>query len=56
MVVVHKLIASGTIEENMDAMLEEKAGLSEEIVLAMHHTRIHDMDNQQLMDLLRLSV
>lgn len=37
-------------------MLEEKAGLSEEIVPAMQDTWIHDMDNQQLMDLFRLSV
>lgn len=55
-VVVHKLISRGTIEEKIDALIEEKMRLSAEIVSDAGETWITEMDNEQLLDLFRLSI
>ncbi len=55
-VLVHKLISQGTIEEKIDALIEEKMRLSQEIVPTMQEHWITEMDNTQLLDLFRLSV
>ncbi len=55
-VLVHKLISQGTIEEKIDALIEEKMRLSQEIVPTMQESWITEMDNERLLDLFRLSV
>jgi non-specific serine/threonine protein kinase len=55
-VVVHKFITQGSIEEKIDAMLEEKARLSSEVIAASGEGWITELENDQLMDLFRLSL
>ncbi len=55
-VVVHKFITKGTIEEKIDAMLEEKSRLSQEVVTASGENQITEMDNEQLMDMFKLTL
>ena len=55
-VIVHKFITQGTIEEKIDRMIEAKTKLSQEIIPDIQENWITEMDNQQLMDLFRLSV
>jgi SNF2 family DNA or RNA helicase len=55
-VVVHKFITQGTIEEKIDAMLEEKTRMSEEVMAAGGEAWITELDNDQLLDLFRLSL
>ena len=55
-VIVHKFITKGTIEEKIDMMLEEKAGLSEEIIKSSNESWITEMDNDKLMNLFSLSL
>ncbi|MDA8192483.1 MAG: DEAD/DEAH box helicase, partial [Thermaerobacter sp.] len=54
-VVVHKFITRGTIEEKIDRLIEEKIQLSQELVPAMQENWINELNNQQLLELLRLS-
>jgi SNF2 family DNA or RNA helicase len=54
-VVVHKFITKGTIEEKIDLMIEDKVRLSSEIIPDMQESWITEMDNNQLMDLFKLS-
>jgi superfamily II DNA or RNA helicase len=55
-VVVHKFVTRGTVEEKIDAMLLEKAGLAQEILPASGEAWVTEMDNKQLMDLFTLSL
>jgi non-specific serine/threonine protein kinase len=55
-VVVHKFITQGSIEEKIDAMLEEKARLSSEVIAASGEGWITELENDQLMDLFSLSL
>ena len=55
-VVVHKFITQGTIEEKIDAMLEEKTRMSEEVIAAGGEEWITELDNDHLMDLFSLSL
>jgi non-specific serine/threonine protein kinase len=55
-VVVHKFITQGTIEEKIDAMLEEKARMSEEVIASGGEGWITELDNDQLMDLFSLGL
>ena len=55
-VVVHKFITQGTIEEKIDAMLEEKTRMSEEVIASGGEGWITELDNDQLMDLFSLSL
>ncbi len=50
-VVVHKFITEGTIEEKIDAMLEEKARLSSAVVTSGGEGWITELDNDQLLQL-----
>ena len=54
-VLVHKIITKGTIEEKIDAMLEDKTALSGEIIGDMQEAWITEMDNESLMNIFRLS-
>ncbi|MBI4651256.1 DEAD/DEAH box helicase [Candidatus Desantisbacteria bacterium] len=55
-VIVHKFITKGTIEEKIDAMLEEKSDLSDNIIQKSNETWITEMDNDKLMNLFKLSL
>jgi SNF2 family DNA or RNA helicase len=55
-VVVHKFIMQGTIEEKIDAMLEDKARLSGDVMASGGEGWITELDNDQLMDLFSLGL
>lgn len=55
-VLVHKFITKGTIEEKIDLLIEEKTRLASEIVPDAQESWLTEMDNQQLMDLFKLSL
>ncbi|MCL2320574.1 MAG: DEAD/DEAH box helicase, partial [Oscillospiraceae bacterium] len=53
-VMVHKMITKGTIEEKIDAMIEDKLKLSGDIIEASGESWITEMSNKELMDLFSL--
>jgi non-specific serine/threonine protein kinase len=55
-VIVHKFITQGTIEEKIDLIIESKIKLSQEIIPDIQENWITEMDNQQLLEMFRLSV
>jgi len=55
-VVVHKFLTKGTVEEKIDAMLEEKRMLADKVVSATGEGWITEMGNDSLMDLFTLSL
>jgi non-specific serine/threonine protein kinase len=55
-VVVHKFITQGTIEEKIDAMLEEKAHLASAVIAASGEGWITELENDELLELFRLSL
>lgn len=55
-VIVHKFIARNTLEEKIDAMLQEKANLSNEIIQNSNEEWITGMNNEGLMNLFTLSL
>jgi len=55
-VVVHKFITKGTIEEKIDAMLEEKSTLSENVIQPSKENWITEMGNKELIDLFKLNL
>ncbi len=55
-VLVHKFVTRGTIEEKIDRMITEKQELSDAVVAPTGEALITEMDDNQLMDLFRLSL
>ena len=55
-VIVHKFLTRGTIEEKIDMMLEEKAKLSEDVIASAGDAWITEMNNDELMGLLKLTL
>lgn len=53
-VVVHKFVTTGTIEEKIDVMLEEKQRLADDVVAASGENWITEMNDQELMKLFTL--
>ena len=53
-VIVHKFVTKGTIEEKIDAMIEEKQKLSGDILSAAGEKWITELNNEELMNLMRL--
>lgn len=53
-VMVHKLVSNGTIEEKIDAMLESKKELAENVIGSGGENWITEMSNDELMSMLRL--
>ena len=53
-VIVHKFITQGTIEEKIDAMIQEKQKLAGDILSSAGEQWITELDNSQLMELFRL--
>jgi SNF2 family DNA or RNA helicase len=52
---VYKFITVGSIEEKIDALLEEKRDLAEKIVSSTGESWISDLDDEKLKELLKLS-
>lgn len=55
-VVVHKFITTGTVEEKIDRMIEEKTKMALEILPESNEGWITEMDNKQLLEMFRLTV
>jgi SNF2 family DNA or RNA helicase len=53
-VMVYKFITSGTIEEKIDMMIEEKSKLAGDIIASSGESWITELDNKQLMELFKL--
>ncbi len=53
-VIVHKFITKGTIEEKIDAMIEEKQKLAGDILSSAGEKWITELNNEELMGLFRL--
>lgn len=55
-VLVHKFICSGTVEEKIDALIEAKTGLSNEILEGGAETLLSEMSNDELLRLVSLDL
>ena len=55
-VIVHKFITIGTIEEKIDAMLDEKQKLISDIIVSNGENWITEMSNDELIKLFALGV
>jgi SNF2 family DNA or RNA helicase len=55
-VLVHKFLTRGTVEEKIDRMLEEKSGLSAEVIGNTGEAWITEMKNDELMELCKLTL
>lgn len=55
-VMVHKLVCEGTIEEKIDAMIESKKELAENVIGSGGGKWITEMSNEELMSMLRLDI
>ena len=55
-VVVHKFLTRGTIEERIDAMLVEKSDLFDKVVAGSGENWLTEMDNEELLGMLRLQL
>lgn len=53
-VMVHKLITRGTLEEKIDALIESKAKLAQEVLAASNEDWITEMSDKQIVDLFTL--
>jgi len=53
-VLVHKFITSGTIEEKIDMMIEDKLRLSGELIASSSENWITELSSKDLMDMFRL--
>ncbi|MDA0348538.1 MAG: DEAD/DEAH box helicase [Verrucomicrobia bacterium] len=55
-VVVHKFICRGTIEEKIDSLLEEKAGMAEDIFKDGAQSLLTEMSNDELLSAVALNI
>ncbi len=55
-VLVHKLVCRGTVEERIDAMLEEKRKLSRELLEGGDEVRLTELDDRELLALVSLDL
>jgi len=55
-VLVHKFITKGTIEEKIDALIEEKSGLSKNIIEDTKENWLTEMDDDTLINLFKLKL
>jgi len=53
-VIVHKFISTGTIEEKIHALIADKSKLVQDVISAGQETWITELDNSEIMKLLRL--
>lgn len=55
-VMVHKLIAKGTIEEKIDEMIDEKLALTEDVLGSGGESWITELGNEELLDMFSLKI
>ncbi|MFT3912630.1 MAG: DEAD/DEAH box helicase [Anaeromyxobacteraceae bacterium] len=55
-VLVHKLVCRGTIEERIDAMLEDKRALAKDLLEGGEELRLTELDDQALLSLVSLDL
>jgi non-specific serine/threonine protein kinase len=55
-VLVHKLVCRGTVEERIDAMLEQKQLLSRELLQGADEIRLTELDDRELLRLVSLDL
>ncbi len=55
-VLVHKLVCRGTVEERIDAMLEDKRKLSRELLEGGDEVRLTELDDRELLALVSLDL
>jgi non-specific serine/threonine protein kinase len=55
-VMVHKFICKGTIEEKIDALIEDKKKLAGEIIPSAAENWITDLDDKQIKEMFRLTI
>lgn len=55
-VIVHKLVCTGTIEERIDALINSKKELAENVIGAGGESWITELGDKELLDLMRLEV
>ncbi len=55
-VLVHKLVSEGTIEEKINDMIESKKELAENVIGEAGENWITEMDNAQILSMLRLNI
>ena len=55
-VIVHKLVCEGTIEEKIDAMIDSKKELAENVIGSGGEKWITELSNDELMSMLRLDL
>jgi non-specific serine/threonine protein kinase len=55
-VLVHKFVCRGTVEERVDALIEEKRSLSEDLLAGGAEKMLTEMGNQELIDLVSLDI
>lgn len=55
-VLVHKFVCRGTVEEKIDALINEKTALANELLEGGADTLLTEMDNEALLDLVSLDI
>ena len=55
-VFVHAMVCTGTLEERIDTMLEEKSAMANEILEGDAPKRLTEMDNDELMSFVKLDI
>jgi non-specific serine/threonine protein kinase len=55
-VVVHKFICSGTVEEKIDALIEEKTSLADDLLKAGAEAMLTDMSDDELLRIVALDI
>lgn len=53
---MHKFVCKGSVEEKIDALINSKKELAENVIGAGGESWITEMNNDELMNLLRLEV
>ena len=55
-VLVHKFVCQGTIEEKIDALINEKTALANDLLEGGAGTLLTEMDNEALLNLVSLDI
>jgi non-specific serine/threonine protein kinase len=55
-VLVHKFLCQGTVEEKIDALIEAKKGLSEDVLAAGDEIALTEMENEDLLRMVTLDL
>jgi non-specific serine/threonine protein kinase len=53
---VHKFVCRGTVEEKIDAMIEEKKALADDILKGGAEMRLTEMNNDEIIQLVSLDI